>query len=218
MLFFFFCYSFFFQAEDGIRDLVRSRGLGDVYKRQKFTIAEAYTAARGDTLTSEAQRRYLYGDGTPWDITDDLEAHILSPKGPYRGVFTRPRDAWIHYYRDTLQNAINLGLQRPKSLSFDIPKPVIKRNVRDNAPFHWSIQGVTGSASRDILNTLGDYTIYSEADVTQSRASTSGSGAYPASYSTSTSRRRASRRTSSPPGRPSTGPRSAASRPSTSPT
>ena len=34
-----FCFSllylfFFFQAEDGIRDLVRSRGLGDVYKRQ----------------------------------------------------------------------------------------------------------------------------------------------------------------------------------------
>ena len=27
---------FFFQAEDGIRDLVRSRGLGDVYKRQIF--------------------------------------------------------------------------------------------------------------------------------------------------------------------------------------
>ena len=28
------CMFFFFQAEDGIRDLVRSRGLGDVYKRQ----------------------------------------------------------------------------------------------------------------------------------------------------------------------------------------
>ena len=26
----------FFQAEDGIRDLVRSRGLGDVYKRQAY--------------------------------------------------------------------------------------------------------------------------------------------------------------------------------------
>ena len=26
----------FFQAEDGIRDLVRSRGLGDVYKRQLY--------------------------------------------------------------------------------------------------------------------------------------------------------------------------------------
>ena len=30
----FICCVFFFQAEDGIRDLVRSRGLGDVYKRQ----------------------------------------------------------------------------------------------------------------------------------------------------------------------------------------
>ena len=30
----FVCVCFFFQAEDGIRDLVRSRGLGDVYKRQ----------------------------------------------------------------------------------------------------------------------------------------------------------------------------------------
>ena len=29
-----FQFYFFFQAEDGIRDLVRSRGLGDVYKRQ----------------------------------------------------------------------------------------------------------------------------------------------------------------------------------------
>ena len=28
------CFFFFFQAEDGIRYLVRSRGLGDVYKRQ----------------------------------------------------------------------------------------------------------------------------------------------------------------------------------------
>ena len=29
---------FFFQAEDGIRDLVRSRGLGDVYKRQRVDV------------------------------------------------------------------------------------------------------------------------------------------------------------------------------------
>ena len=35
-IFFVFCVHvfFFFQAEDGIRYLVRSRGLGDVYKRQ----------------------------------------------------------------------------------------------------------------------------------------------------------------------------------------
>ena len=39
MYFFFFIvflFVLFFQAEDGIRDLVRSRGLGDVYKRQKY--------------------------------------------------------------------------------------------------------------------------------------------------------------------------------------
>ena len=43
-LFFFFCifFCFFFQAEDGIRDLVRSRGLGDVYKRQDQNRADAY--------------------------------------------------------------------------------------------------------------------------------------------------------------------------------
>ena len=31
------CVRFLCQAEDGIRDLVRSRGLGDVYKRQGYT-------------------------------------------------------------------------------------------------------------------------------------------------------------------------------------
>ena len=42
---------FFFQAEDGIRDLVRSRGLGDVYKRQASALAAAgsmATAAAAD--------------------------------------------------------------------------------------------------------------------------------------------------------------------------
>ena len=33
---------FFFQAEDGIRDLVRSRGLGDVYKRQVLKLHQHY--------------------------------------------------------------------------------------------------------------------------------------------------------------------------------
>ena len=33
---------FFFQAEDGIRDLVRSRGLGDVYKRQNLFTSRVF--------------------------------------------------------------------------------------------------------------------------------------------------------------------------------
>ena len=39
---------FFFQAEDGIRDLVRSRGLGDVYKRQ-----QQYRDRTGETRDHE---------------------------------------------------------------------------------------------------------------------------------------------------------------------
>jgi len=42
---------FFFQAEDGKRDLVRSRGLGDVYKRQIYylnaDLAARFKAAYG---------------------------------------------------------------------------------------------------------------------------------------------------------------------------
>ena len=44
----------FFQAEDGIRDLVRSRGLGDVYKRQEIDKARAVVAGATtlDALTA----------------------------------------------------------------------------------------------------------------------------------------------------------------------
>ena len=35
-----YCCVFCFQAEDGIRDLVRSRGLGDVYKRQEGAVVD----------------------------------------------------------------------------------------------------------------------------------------------------------------------------------
>ena len=46
---------FFFQAEDGIRDLVRSRGLGDVYKRQILSSGGNMTfdtsALSADTVT-----------------------------------------------------------------------------------------------------------------------------------------------------------------------
>ena len=48
---------FFFQAEDGIRDLVRSRGLGDVYKRQASN-------ACLDVLRRRQRIRWL-----PWDTT-----------------------------------------------------------------------------------------------------------------------------------------------------
>ena len=50
---------FFFQAEDGIRDLVRSRGLGDVYKRQEV----GHTGLFADGLN-----KWLAGEPTDEEI------------------------------------------------------------------------------------------------------------------------------------------------------
>ena len=51
------CSIFFFQAEDGIRDQPRSRGLGDVYKRQACAGAEAGTAVGEEVdAAADAQR------------------------------------------------------------------------------------------------------------------------------------------------------------------
>ena len=50
---------FFFQAEDGIRDLVRSRGLGDVYKRQD-----------DDRRNRKTMSRHIRMGGLDVDIAD----------------------------------------------------------------------------------------------------------------------------------------------------
>ena len=51
---------FFFQAEDGIRDLVRSRGLGDVYKRQLLHGGDEIAAQPG--VVTDDLRHRLAGD------------------------------------------------------------------------------------------------------------------------------------------------------------
>ena len=48
---------FVFQAEDGIRDLVRSRGLGDVYKRQGLLVLFSGFASLFAGITGEKQQR-----------------------------------------------------------------------------------------------------------------------------------------------------------------
>ena len=58
---------FFFQAEDGIRDLVRSRGLGDVYKRQRLHRSRG----RGQVSADDA--------GDHGDV-----ASLGAPLGPHR--------------------------------------------------------------------------------------------------------------------------------------
>ena len=56
---------FFFEAEDGIRDLVRSRGLGDVYKRQPlhFSSAAASSLVAGYMAIGIVESAALHGHG-----------------------------------------------------------------------------------------------------------------------------------------------------------
>ena len=70
---------FVFQAEDGIRDLVRSRGLGDVYKRQALT--EVITLGR--TLKKRADDVLAYFDrpGTSNGPTAVSYTHLTLPTG-----------------------------------------------------------------------------------------------------------------------------------------
>ena len=61
---------FFFQAEDGIRDLVRSRGLGDVYKRQLENICFLTSTTKAGVLADNFQDRQR--------IWEQLIAQVLS--------------------------------------------------------------------------------------------------------------------------------------------
>ena len=70
------CVFFFFQAEDGIRDLVRSRGLGDVYKRQWFNLCGfglCQIAIAEDKIEEQAE-----GSTVVAPAVDSS-----SPRGPY---------------------------------------------------------------------------------------------------------------------------------------
>ena len=91
------CFFFFFQAEDGIRDLVRSRGLGDVYKRQFHSVL-AHAGANpcstrechrhGMASCFEAAARVLTAALRGDDICDSVRTHSR-----YLGAHASPRHA-----------------------------------------------------------------------------------------------------------------------------
>ena len=74
------------QAEDGIRDLVRSRGLGDVYKRQeraRFADVpiEVLSGAEFTARTGSLERgpaAVLIRDGTPVVVLRDGKSETLA--------------------------------------------------------------------------------------------------------------------------------------------
>ena len=62
--------SFCVQAEDGIRDLVRSRGLGDVYKRQGMD--------RSDSIVMDPHKGLFLPYGTGAVLVKNRKAVLLS--------------------------------------------------------------------------------------------------------------------------------------------
>ena len=70
---------FFFQAEDGIRDLVRSRGLGDVYKRQAENTVQFHFFTQHESLDIRIldlsgkemlKREFIAGENPEMDTRD----------------------------------------------------------------------------------------------------------------------------------------------------
>ena len=68
---------FFFQAEDGIRDLVRSRGLGDVYKRQGVGRVRALVGRRQHDHLADPWRQRVAGEHVADHDVAEAVAHEM---------------------------------------------------------------------------------------------------------------------------------------------
>ena len=108
------CFVFFFlQAEDGIRDLVRSRGLGDVYKRQ------AWEGARRMKQAEEGLAR----------LRDKVDTLIAIPNS--RLIEICPPDATIEMAFETADDVLRQALvvsedaELFKESASAAPQPVI---------------------------------------------------------------------------------------------
>ena len=104
---------FFFKAEDGIRVLVRSRGLGDLYKRQPSLLA-ACTARRSAasepisgrgaparTATATGERCLLYtSDAADERSSVDLGGRRIIKKKNNEALLTNARQPTQHNQHD----------------------------------------------------------------------------------------------------------------------
>ena len=93
-------FCFFFQAEDGIRDLVRSRGLGDVYKRQANDVLFIDEIHRLSTVVEE----YLYA------AMEDYRIDIMIDSGP------NARSVQLNLNPFTLMERVSASAQIPREV------------------------------------------------------------------------------------------------------
>ena len=115
----------FFQAEDGIRDLVRSRGLGDVYKRQASTFGHYsntwysdqhsgnYIRNRGNALLSYTYSCLLYtSDAADERSSVDLGGRrIIKKKTSSKYDISFPYHNVQSHLLSVLQTTLNTALK-----------------------------------------------------------------------------------------------------------
>jgi len=132
-----------------------------------FQGAQAYAASRGDNLTAEAQQRYLFGDGTDWDITPQLTQHLLSRHGPYTGAIRDPDQALTLFYQHGIQNSFDNAQRIDKSFHTGMEPNIFQRAIKQRKPFTLETQGIAdgGMFSRDVLSTLGRFTVYNQGEI-----------------------------------------------------
>eukprot|EP00656_Telonema_subtile_P056932 TRINITY_DN9247_c0_g4_i1.p1 TRINITY_DN9247_c0_g4~~TRINITY_DN9247_c0_g4_i1.p1 ORF type:complete len:3685 (+),score=1365.37 TRINITY_DN9247_c0_g4_i1:10-11064(+) len=138
-----FVFFFFFQAEDGIRDLVRSRGLGDVYKRQSSNsarVGEMKARRRAPTISGSPRglwRLQLLAvvafavqlvDSEQGRLGDDLGTHlrdpVLVPPGTLRAPPGPSTEAAPPQSLDQLVNGL-VGAMRQAEAENKHPPPAL---------------------------------------------------------------------------------------------
>ena len=73
---------FLLQAEDGIGDRVRSRGRGDVYKRQVFRRIGAAREQAGASLSDVVRTRVYLADIADFDAVGDVHGEVFGEIRP----------------------------------------------------------------------------------------------------------------------------------------
>ena len=112
-------FCFFFQAEDGIRDLVRSRGLGDVYKRQ-------VTGRKLNGILNQRSQDVLVANN--WNVTQySILVHMLAQ------VCNLEAGEFVHVIADAhiYDRHIPLVEELIQRNPYPAPKLLINKEVKD---------------------------------------------------------------------------------------
>ena len=123
------CCFFFFQAEDGIRDLVRSRGLGDVYKRQLADDVIVYPAhgagsACGKNMSKETvstignQKQFNYAlraNMTEAEFVKEVTDGLLPPPAYFGMNVAMNKQGY-----ESFDNVLNNGMRALTAKEFEV--------------------------------------------------------------------------------------------------